>query len=624
MDQPLQDTPEEMRRQGYRVVDALVEVLSGDRPIMRVASPAETRAAIDAPPSAAGTGFDTALTEMLGHIDARGDPAAAGYLAFIPGFPTWPGALADLISSALNVDCCWWAGGAGPSQLELTVLGWFAEWIGYPPDADGILVSGGSAANLTALGCARELRAGGMSDDLMVYVSNQSHSSVARAARTLGFRPEQVRVVACDRGFRMSVGALERAMDADRRAGRTPLAVCANAGTTNTGAVDPLRGLAELCRQHGAWLHVDAAYGGFAALTERGRNALTGIELADSVTLDPHKWLFQPFECGALLVRERDSLRRAFQIMPDYLRDVSTEASVNLSDRGLQLTRAARALKVWLSVQTFGLDAFRRAIDGGLDLAGEAARRIEASPTLELMAPVELGVVALRRHPPGVDDERELSRLNDALVGEIERSGDILVSSTRLFGRTAIRMCFLNPTTTTVQLDRALDLLEHAAVDGATGEPRRPSDRNPDVLSGWLARSTSDAEDLRRIGIFAELPDAAAFAERGRERRLHEGDRLIEQWDAGRELHVILEGWVQVSDGDRELARLGAGDFVGELAALDWGAGYGTLRIAAVSALTEARVLSFDPPDVRDLMIQSPAARELIEQTAQQRLQAAG
>ena len=377
MNHPLQTTPEEMRRQGYLVVDAVVEALAAERPIVIEESPATMRARIDSPPPAAGRPFDDALADLLSHVETRAITGAGGYLGFIPAYANWPSALADLVASALNVDCCWWAGGAGHTQVELTVLGWFAEWVGYPRDADGILVSGGSAANLTALGCAREARAGNMRDDLAIYVSNQSHSSIARAARTLGFRPERVRVVTTDRSFRMSTEALEQAIEADIGAGLTPMAVCANAGATNTGAVDSLAELAAICRRYGAWLHVDAAYGGFAALTERGRATLAGIEQADSITLDPHKWLYQPFECGALLVRKRGLLQQAFRIMPDYLRDISTDTSVNLSDRGLQLTRACRALKIWLSIQTFGVDAFRQAIDTNLDLAQEAGRRIE-------------------------------------------------------------------------------------------------------------------------------------------------------------------------------------------------------------------------------------------------------
>ena len=375
----LQLDTERMREIGHLTIDALVDEMarSGSQPVVREGSVGELRQRLQAPPPQLGLAYEELLDRVFTDVTPyRGRPDAAGYMAFVPGFTTWPSAMADLIASALNLDSCWWAGGAGMTQLELTVLEWFAEWIGYPSDASGVLTSGGSAANLTALACARERLAGAMRDDLVVYISAQSHSSVARAARALGFRPERVRVVPVDRAYHLRLDVLERAVSADRAAGLRPLVVCANAGTTNTGAVDPLHGLADLCAAHGLWLHVDAAYGGFAVLSDRGRAALSGIERADSVTLDPHKWLFQPFECGALLVRDPDGLRLAFEILPDYLRDVSARTEVNFSDRGLQLSRMCRALKVWMSIQAFGLAAFRGAVDHSLDLAEEAAARV--------------------------------------------------------------------------------------------------------------------------------------------------------------------------------------------------------------------------------------------------------
>ena len=323
------------------------------------------------------------------------------------------GAIGDLVASALSVYATSWLEGAGPTQLELTVLDWFKEWIGYPADADGQLTSGGSTANLQALACARERRAGAMRDDLIVYVSDQAHSSIARAARILGFTPNQVRVLPTDRDLRLRPEIVASAIDADAARGFTPLLASVSAGATNTGAVDPLRGLAETCRERDVWLHVDAAYGGFAALVDRGRELLGGIDMADSVTLDPHKLLYQSYECGGLLVREPDALRSAFEIVPPYLRDTrGREGEVNLGDHGIQLSRTSHAFKLWLSIQTFGLAAFRRAIDRSLDLAEHAARRIRESDELELVAPPSLGIVCFRRRPAGVDDEVELAGLN--------------------------------------------------------------------------------------------------------------------------------------------------------------------------------------------------------------------
>src|SRR5438132_8875867 len=251
---------------------------------------------------------------------------------------------------------------------------------------------------MTALACAREAVAGAMSDRLVVYCADQAHSSVARAARILGFRPDQVRVLPVDARYRLRPDALVSAVEADARAGREPLFVAAAAGSTSTGAVDPLREIADICRDRGVWFHVDAAYGGFAAITERGRAALAGIELADSVTLDPHKWLYQSFECGCILVRRGRQLREAFEIVPDYLRDAKGVVSreVNFADYGMQLSRTSHALKVWLSLQHFGLAAFRAAIDRCFDLIDGAAQRIARSPDPELLSPPSPCILTIR------------------------------------------------------------------------------------------------------------------------------------------------------------------------------------------------------------------------------------
>jgi aromatic-L-amino-acid decarboxylase len=617
--------PERLREIGHRTIDALVDEMTGRAadPVVRDASAEEMRRRLQEPPPDESRTYEDVLARVLTDVTPyRGRPDAPGYLAFIPGFTTWPSAMGDLIASALNLDSCWWAGGAGMAQLELTVLGWFSEWIGYPADASGVLVSGGSAANLTALACARERLAGAMRDDLVVYLSAQSHSSMARAARALGFRPERVRVIPVDREFRMRIDALERAITADLSAGLRPLVVCANAGTTNTGAIDPLPGLAALCAERGCWLHVDAAYGGFAVLSERGRTALKGIELADSVTLDPHKWLFQPFECGALLVRDPDGLRLSFEILPDYLRDVSAGGNVNFSDRGLQLSRMCRALKVWMSVQTFGVAAFRAAVDQALDLAREAAARVQASQELELLAPVELSVVALRRRPAGVTEERRIDDLNAALVGAVERSGDVYISSTRLFGRQALRLCVLNPTTTSEHVHKALDVIEQTPPDELAMQTLVPLQRHPDVQAGWLTRPSASAEDLAWVPLFSAMDpaDVASLLERASERRLQPGDLLIEQWDTTRDVYIILDGSCTVRDGERVIATVGPGDFTGEMAAIDWGGGFGTLRAAEVEAETPCRVLELTPELLREILRRSLPARELVERTARTRL----
>jgi glutamate/tyrosine decarboxylase-like PLP-dependent enzyme len=347
------------------------------------------------------------------------------------------------MAAGLSVFQGTWLESAGPSALELEVLGWFKEWIGYPPESAGLLLSGGSAANLTALVTARASRLGEEWEDGVIYASAEAHSSVFRAARILGFRPDRIRTVDSDDGFRMRPGALAAAVAEDRARGLRPAIVVANGGATSTGAVDPLPELADVCWEHDLWLHVDAAYGGFAVLTDRGRRLLEGIGRADSVTLDPHKWLYQPFEAGCLLVRDGRQLVDAFHILPDYLQDtelapaaVPDDAEVNFADRGPQLTRSWRALKVWLSVRYWGVDRIRAVIDHTMDLAQRAEARIRESDTLELLTPAALGVVCFKGPNGETDDTRRVQQLSDSGVG--------MISSTRVRGQYALRLCILS------------------------------------------------------------------------------------------------------------------------------------------------------------------------------------
>ena len=365
---------------GLAVVDMLIARIEGlrDGPVLKTDSLEAMRERLTGQPSNGPRDFgellrvlDEDVLPFVGHFD---HPRFFGY---IPGAGTWPAALGDLIAAATMIDAGSWREAAGPSALELTVLDWFRDWVEYPESTAGVLVSGGSAANLTAIACAREALIGPMSPRIVMYTGDQTHSSVARAARHLGFRPDQLRVLPTDDDFRLRPQDVIAAIDADLAADRLPFLVSANAGTTNTGAVDPIGELADACHERGVWLHVDGAYGAFAVLTERGKRAMPGINKADSITLDPHKWLAMPFEVGCLLVREGRLLEQAFELHPEYLKEGHAAAGVNFADRGLQLTRASRAIKVWLAIETFGLDAFRATIDRAIDqtLAGAGPDR---------------------------------------------------------------------------------------------------------------------------------------------------------------------------------------------------------------------------------------------------------
>ena len=360
---------------------------------------------------------------------------------------------------------------------------------------------------------------------------------------------------------------MARAIDADLAAGLRPLAVVAAAGATNTGVVDPLPELAEICRARAVWLHVDAAYGGFAALTERGRRALAGLELADSVTLDPHKWLYQPIECGCVLVREGELLRRAFEIEQDYLADAAGAAGeVNFGDLGLQLTRGFRALKVWLSVNLFGAAAFREAIDRALDLAELARTLIAADDRLETIAAGDLGITCFRRRVAG--GEEQAAAANAALVAAYEASGMGLVLSTRVDGRYAVRLCILNHTTRAEDVEAAVAFFAGAPLDP---EPRSNGARSPhmmDVGSGWLRSASELADQGRRPGrddVHAEL--GAGFDGARGDGRVAGQSRVVgqgERGEAGRpvagvELHGRLEMLGREPPGARPRRQAGRG-----------------------------------------------------------------
>jgi aromatic-L-amino-acid/L-tryptophan decarboxylase len=633
---PLGLSPEAMRALGYRTVDMLIEQLSGvrDGPALRRASPAQMRERLPAPPDEPRS-FEALVRELerdvLPYMSRCDHP---GYFAFIPAAGTFPAALGDFIASALNIYAGSWMEAAGPSRLELLVLEAFKQWIGYPEEASGVLVSGGSAANMTALACAREaLARRARRSELgveqgMAYVSDQAHSSIARAARALGMQPGQLRVLPTDSAHRMRLDALAGAIAADISRGRTPFFVAASAGSTNTGAIDPLPAIAAICREAGAWLHIDAAYGGFTALTERGAGWLAGLELADSVTLDPHKWLYQPFECGCVLVREGDRLRAAFEVTPDYLKDAAArDGEVNFSDLGFQLTRCSRALKVWLSLSYFGVDAFRAAIDRCLDLAARAERLVRERPELELLSPAQLGIVCFRRRFAGTAEaEWQSARLNAALVGRFEQSGLGLVSSTTLDGRYAIRLCILNHTTTEADVERTIDWFAAAPVpplsDPSAQIALSIADRGSTVTDGWNVGEAFRLQDIADVPLLADLPpDQAARAARwSRELRVAAGDTVVERWDAAREFYVIIDGEAEVFIDGEYVRHLGRGDFFGEVAALDWGSGFGYVRTATVVAASDMRLLVLGPDRLGLLIDACPALGEKLQAAARERM----
>lgn len=400
-----------MQRLGHRVADIVAAHLATirDEPVIASVPRAQLNAVFPAEAPRAPTEFESLLSvlqESVFPYHAR-EPHP-GFLAYVPSCPTFPALLGDWLATGYNFFAGVWPVAAGPNQLEMVVLEWFRAWMGMPKGSGGLLTSGGSAANLTAVVAARHAAVDRGADitRLTLYTSAQAHSSVVRAAWIAGISRTNVRTVAMDDSLRMTAGELEDAINADRSAGFEPFLVVASAGTTNTGSVDHLHPIADLCENERLWLHVDAAYAGFAALTAEGKAMLSGIERADSLTLDPHKWLFVPFECGCLLARDPELLASAFRIMPEYLRDVEpAEEEVNFADRGEQLTRYSRALKVWLSVGYFGTDAIAAAIQDAMERARLMQSLVEASPDFEILSPAQFGIVCFRARPPDADED---------------------------------------------------------------------------------------------------------------------------------------------------------------------------------------------------------------------------
>jgi len=366
------------------------------------------------------------------------------FFAFVPSAPTWPGVIADYLAAGFNTFQGTWLGSGGPSQLELVVIDWIRQWVGYPETGGGLFTSGGSAAILDALVAAREQA--GAPQRPAILMSDQTHSAVERAARIIGVRRDGIVVIPSDPNYRLPPDALARAISKARQDGFTPIAVCANAGTTNTGAIDPLSEIAELCATEKIWLHVDAAYGGFAVICERGKRLLAGIERADSISLDAHKWLFQPFEAGCVLVRDVATLVRAFSVNPDYLQDTKLGLEhVNFADRGYQLTRSFRALKVWMSIQTFGLARFREAIERAMEFTDQAGALVASTGGLELLSPPSLGVLCFRYRPVGAAwTPDRVEKLNESIQARVIESGTAMISSTRLRGTYSLRLCIMS------------------------------------------------------------------------------------------------------------------------------------------------------------------------------------
>jgi aromatic-L-amino-acid decarboxylase len=456
---PFDPSLEEMQELGAAVVE-LASRFVDDRYTARSSDYTdleELLAVLDVPPPAAGTRLD-ALLAIVERAAGKGfDTANPGFVGYIPGGGLYAAALGDFLACVLNR----YTGVALPApalvQLEASVLRWLCDVFLLPPGSQGVLTPGGSMSTLSALVAARSTKLGEQFLDGTLYVSDEVHHSVAKSARIAGLPADAVQVLPADDDLRLDPRALRDAVTRDRAAGRRPFLVVASAGTINTGVVDPLDAIADVAAEQDLWLHVDAAYGGFFQLTERGRAALAGIERADTITLDPHKGLFLPYGTGCLLARDGAALRAAHEAVAHYLPQPSDELP-DFSAYSPELTRDFRGLRLWLPLHLHGVDTFVTALDEKLDVARDVYAQLSAVPELEVPWTPDLSLVAFRlRDGSDADTEQLMERLH--------ASGRVWLSSAPIRGRTYLRVCVLSHRSRPQRLHELVELVREAVRD---------------------------------------------------------------------------------------------------------------------------------------------------------------
>jgi aromatic-L-amino-acid/L-tryptophan decarboxylase len=463
MSYPLDPTPEQMREMGRAALDYLVEFTASqdEQTALDVEGAIDAARSVRAAPPQDGGNFDR-LMDQVDLIAAKAyNTTGPGYLPFIPGGGLFTAALGDFLATGINRFVNLWGQGPVGAQIEYNVVRWLCDLFGYGPESRGILTTGGSVANLSALVASRKAK---LPEDFLsgtLYASEQVHASNAKAASIAGFPVANVRSVPVAPDLKMNVAALREMVAADRSEGRTPFFVIASAGTTNTGAIDPIGQIADVAAQENLWLHVDGAYGGFFQLTDRGRTSFAGIERADSITLDPHKGLFLPYGTGSLVVRDGARLREAHFVGQAYLQDFPPEDEIpNFTEYSIELSRDFRGLRVWFPLVLHGVNAFREALDEKLDLARYLYEELSTIQELELFGEPELTVVPFRLHEGGEEADKRLLDL-------INASKRVVLSSTILQGRFTIRACILSHRTHRDRVEECVQIVRRAVADVA-------------------------------------------------------------------------------------------------------------------------------------------------------------
>jgi aromatic-L-amino-acid decarboxylase len=471
--------PADFRRHGHDMVEWIAEYLSGSEryPVLSTVAPGDVRRALPTEAPEQGEPFDTIIADfervLVPALTHWNHPGFFGYFAITA---SEPGVLAEFLAAALNQQAMLWRTSPASTELEEVSLGWLRSLMGLPAAFEGVIYDTASISSLHALAAAREaaipqvrnLGMAGRSDvgPTRVYCSEQAHSSIDKAVILLGLGHHALRKIPVDDEFRMQPSALRDAVHADRTAGLLPLAVVATVGTTSTTSIDPVREIADICRREGVWLHVDAAYAGVTAMIPEYRARFDGWEQADSIVVNPHKWLFTPFDLSAFYCRRMDVVRQAFSLVPDYLATAEGAQGVrNLMDTGIQLGRRFRSLKLWMVLRHFGAEGIRSAIAEHIRLAQLFSRWVDEDPNFERVAPVPFSVVCFRATPVRLaPTNTALDTFNERLLDAVNATGEVFLSHTRLNGQFVIRLAIGHLRTTEGHVARAWELLTtHAA-----------------------------------------------------------------------------------------------------------------------------------------------------------------
>jgi aromatic-L-amino-acid decarboxylase len=466
-------TPEDFRRHAHELVDWMADYMArvGELPVTPPVAPGDIRRRLPSSPPEAGEQFGSLFHDFRELIvPGMTHWNHPGWFAYFPGNNSPPSVLGEMLTATIGAQCMSWVTSPAATELEQVVMDWLRQMVGLPGDFVGSIQDTASTATLVALLSAREhasrgaIGLHGMSGwpALTVYASREAHSSVDKGVKLAGYGLERLRRIPTDAAYAMDPAALEEEIERDLAAGLRPACVVASIGTTSSTAVDPVAEIAAICRRHGIWLHVDAAYAGSAAIVPDLRDRFAGWELADSIVLNPHKWLLTNFDCTAYYVRDRDALLSAFSLTPEYLRTAHDEQVVNYRDWGIQLGRRFRALKLWFVIRSYGVEGLRAIIRRHVALASELASWVDAAPDFERLAPVPFGLVCFRYRPPGVA-EAELDRLNERLLAAVNATGRVFMTHTRLGGRYTIRLVIGQRATERRHVEEAWGLIREAA-----------------------------------------------------------------------------------------------------------------------------------------------------------------